>query len=55
MGLYYALDIQPECNITPLTWGEYKSAMLKGKGKNWDRMLNADLVWGGLEFDADFM
>jgi hypothetical protein len=29
--------------------------MLKGKGKNWDLMLKADLVWGGLEFDADFM
>ena len=49
------MAFHPACNVTALTWPEYKNAMLAGKGRTWDLMLQADLVWGGLEFDADFM
>ncbi|KAF8240395.1 hypothetical protein L208DRAFT_1374289 [Tricholoma matsutake] len=55
LGLYYSLATRPECSVTPLNWQEYKKAMLSGTGKMWDLLLGANLIFGGMEFDADFM
>jgi hypothetical protein len=43
------------CSVCLVVWSDYKMALLSGMGSTWQQLLEADLIIGGVEFDADFM
>ena len=42
-------------NVSLMQWSAYKRALLFQKGKEWDRLMEAELVIGGLFFTVDFL
>lgn len=41
--------------VSYVSWKTFRKAVLSGKGKVWDEMMNGDLVMGGMDFTVDFM
>jgi hypothetical protein len=41
--------------VSYVSWDEYKAAICPGAGLLWDKFEKADLVFGGINFSADFL
>jgi hypothetical protein len=42
-------------NMQYMSWDDCKDGLLQGKGDKWEKLEQADLVFGGINFSSDFL
>jgi hypothetical protein len=49
------MENESKWSVSYLSWKAFRKAMLRPQGEIWEKMTNADLVIGGMNFSIDFM